>query len=748
MYADFVIRIEGGKAPGPFPVRVVESPAGEADGALVLPPGFEALIERVREDDPEPEVRRVFGKALFDALFGGLVGCTWYESRGLSRGRREDGLRLLLRFDDEGLARLPWELLHDGRAFLGTNGETPLSRYLPTSLEPLPFDASESLRVLAVLESPAGLPPITSEFRQAFQSSLADLGRNGVRSTILENPTLGEIQAALDKKVHVLHLVAHGQDSGKIALVDDDRTSTKGIDDREFAELFQGRPHLRLAVLSTCGSASGARGGPFAGVGPSLVRSGLPAVVAMQYPFVRQPSAGAFNRAFYKALAGGRPVDVAVNLGRQLLAADLGLDARDWSTPVLFMGTRSGQIVSLARTAIVATPPPPAEDLPATKGPVTKRIRILMPFDPGQPTQNGLLKLVYARLKYLIEDKINAGPLEVDGTTYLFEVGASLAVAGQWSADDLVAIRDADIVIGYVRGLNATMAYELVVRSLLRPELLLVLDGDPTSPSLSWATGMDVVRLGLSWADDPSMRRMATRGDLGPLQDFGGGLPPEPLKRLTASSDIGDEEVVSGLRNALGLILGGRRTKPPYAARVMEPLEPESLISGSSFYYPAALVKYTLLPRDRDGARRPSPSTGADLSGPPVICDWNPQYLEMLGLASPRPDDGPLTDDAIRQALRAIMDAEDYAAYAQERDKLVEATILGPNVGLAGAPIKFNFAHPVRWYRNRSFLPCFVMKKGVGSPDMTHFVYALSIFFDVTRTADYNLYRYEPPGGD
>ena len=85
-------------------------------------------------------------------------------------------------------------------------------------------------------------------------------------------------------------------------------------------------------------------GGSFAGIGPALVQKGVPAVVAMQYPFVQAETARIFSERFYGSLANGLPIDVAVNQARQFLSGQM-LPDRDWSTPVLYMGTRSGQIL-------------------------------------------------------------------------------------------------------------------------------------------------------------------------------------------------------------------------------------------------------------------------------------------------------------------------------------------------------------------------------------------------------------------
>jgi hypothetical protein len=82
-------------------------------------------------------------------------------------------------------------------------------------------------------------------------------------------------------------------------------------------------------------------------MGPALVQARLSAVVAMQYRFVQLETAGQFSQAFYGALANGIPVDAAVNEARMAISAGPLLDSRDWSTPVLYMGTRTGRILNL-----------------------------------------------------------------------------------------------------------------------------------------------------------------------------------------------------------------------------------------------------------------------------------------------------------------------------------------------------------------------------------------------------------------
>jgi len=177
---------------------------------------------------------------------------------------------------------------------------------------------------------------------------------------VLRSATVGRIQAKLASKPrHVVHVIAHGV-AGKILLVGEDTKSMSALDDVAFAQLFAGRA-VRLVLLGVCQSAANAAGAPLRGVGPALIAQRVPAVVAMQYPSVLLDTAAAFAGGFYDALAGSLPVDVAVSEARQRLAALMDLGARDWSTPVLFVGTREASIVEIAAEPMAVAPITAAE---------------------------------------------------------------------------------------------------------------------------------------------------------------------------------------------------------------------------------------------------------------------------------------------------------------------------------------------------------------------------------------------------
>ena len=289
---------------------------------------FKAALGVACSDGPALEGRQAFGKLLYDALFSGEVRDAWVAS--LEAAKQADGLRLCLWINAPQVAALPWELLwHEDRGFLATAGDLTVSRYLPVPEPPL-LATQDRLHILVVVESPTH-KPVTSDEVARLEAALTALRDSGmpVEHRVLRNVTLPQIkQALLQQEYHVLHFLGHGE-PGKLLLIKDDQQTAAPIGDQEFAELFLGRRSLRLVVLTACSSSQVVDGSLFSGIGPALVQKRVPAVVAMQYPSVYQDTASQFSQAFYGALAGGRPVDVAVNEARNTLSAGSLLPGRD-----------------------------------------------------------------------------------------------------------------------------------------------------------------------------------------------------------------------------------------------------------------------------------------------------------------------------------------------------------------------------------------------------------------------------------
>jgi CHASE2 domain-containing sensor protein len=121
---------------------------------------------------------------------------------------------------------------------------------------------------------------------------------------------------------------------------------------------------MKLVVLNSCQGAAVATTRPLAGIAPQLVRAGIPAVVAMQFPF-EDRAALVFAREFYLKLCTGSNrgrVDAAISHARNRLQMDFG-DGLAFATPVLYMRSPTGVIFDLAAPGGVRTLLAPREDI-------------------------------------------------------------------------------------------------------------------------------------------------------------------------------------------------------------------------------------------------------------------------------------------------------------------------------------------------------------------------------------------------
>ena len=365
VYQNFDLLLE--RSPTGYHARVLNSPAGQDNGAFTLPAELtnsaEALqlvggtiraFQLVKVNGVAPTQSRdpkTFGTDLFDRLFSGEVGQLYRRSLDAVH-QQQQGLRVRLRLNDvPELAALPWEYLYDRSTnrYLVLSEATPLVRYLALPLAATPLQVERPLRILGLTaNAPDVLPQLdVAGERQRLDAALAALVTTGaIEITWLTNATLGQLQRALRRNhYHIIHFIGHGwadlgaQQSG-LVLVDEMGRGDKVEVDR-LAILLQNHTTLRLAFLNACEGARQVEGEPFAGVAQHLIRQGLPAVIAMQFP-VSDRAAIALAQEFYSALADDYGVDGALAEARKMVYTQSSI--MEWGTPVLFMRADDGRL--------------------------------------------------------------------------------------------------------------------------------------------------------------------------------------------------------------------------------------------------------------------------------------------------------------------------------------------------------------------------------------------------------------------
>jgi CHAT domain-containing protein len=174
------------------------------------------------------------------------------------------------------------------------------------------------LRILGMIASPDDLPPLNVEReRQRVERAVASIQESGlVELTWLQGGTWQDLQRAMRKGPwHIFHFVGHGrfdvnQDEGVVALVGE-HGETDDLTASQIGRLLADHPSLRLVMLNACEGARGGKKDIFSGTAATLVRRGIPAVVAMQYE-ITDRAAIEFARTFYEAVSDEMPLDAAV----------------------------------------------------------------------------------------------------------------------------------------------------------------------------------------------------------------------------------------------------------------------------------------------------------------------------------------------------------------------------------------------------------------------------------------------------
>lgn len=334
-----------------------------------------------------------YGLELFYALFSGPIRRAYDKTTGRAEAETGGHLRVRLWIDAAAteLHARPWERIyhvHKGQPVpLATSALTPFSRYVALPLsEPEPITTRPVRLLIAIsnpdrLEEDLNLTPLdVGEEVENLHRALGDLRRGGqIQVTLL--PGRSELPSTLRTQLedqgyriqdgvtgldnilrllpdhHVLHFVGHGffrhgEGRGKGAALYLEREDGRweAVGERELtAKLATTDPLPHLIFLSACESGmsdvpstsnSDNPAHPFVGLAPSLVKAGIPAVVAMQDQ-VPIDVGRELARDFYRRLLEHGTVDRALNEARGLLFERQEID---WAIPVLFMRLEKGRL--------------------------------------------------------------------------------------------------------------------------------------------------------------------------------------------------------------------------------------------------------------------------------------------------------------------------------------------------------------------------------------------------------------------
>jgi len=154
------------------------------------------------------------------------------------------------------------------------------------------------------------------------------------------------MDALLPNRTHILHFIGHGtfdekNDEGVLIMADEEG-QTELVDSERLRVLVQGRSRLALIVLNSCLGTQGGDAQPFSSVAAGLVKSGIPAVIAMQFE-ISDEAAREISGTFYTSLSLNMPVDAALTEARRSIFLS-NRNSLEWATPILYMQVPDGQL--------------------------------------------------------------------------------------------------------------------------------------------------------------------------------------------------------------------------------------------------------------------------------------------------------------------------------------------------------------------------------------------------------------------
>ncbi|MEM6753878.1 MAG: CHAT domain-containing protein, partial [Cyanobacteria bacterium P01_C01_bin.38] len=366
---DYLVRTEQ-VAPGvPLAEELVRWPVADwltAAGSLmndplqsVLQGDAMALSACLEETNARNSVNLVaLGQQLYNALFQGTLRDSWITAQGIAQNHQQV-LRLRLGLKDTKLARLPWEVMHQGDRPIATGPYIAFSRYQSgmSSTSRMPsrnipqFSNEGGIKVLMVIASPADQVRLNLLKQEAIrlQAELERKTQGGdhlpeIELSVLEQPGREELTQALEQgNYHVLHYSGHsnfGANGGEIYLVSGRTGLTETLYGDDLAGLLVNN-NIQMAVFNSCLGTYAATSDSNLDTGQrnlteTLVKRGIKSVLAMSER-IPDEVALTLTQLFYRNLSQGYAVDLCVSRMRQGLISAYSSHQLYWALPILYL---------------------------------------------------------------------------------------------------------------------------------------------------------------------------------------------------------------------------------------------------------------------------------------------------------------------------------------------------------------------------------------------------------------------------
>ncbi|MEO8451676.1 MAG: CHAT domain-containing protein [Gemmatimonadota bacterium] len=315
---------------------------------------------RLADTKVAPETLVDFGKLLYAATFASRGGqVEWHFAQCLgATSDTGDGVRVRLRVAVPALAVIPWEFLYSEKlhGFLGVSVRTPIVRYVELPRPIGLLETTPPVRMLVVI--PAAGDLATEVEKVELLKTLEPL-KNVVTTTVLDGAVARDrLAAALAaESFQLLHFIGHGDFDGEAAVLalNGEDGEPDLVDAAWMTALLRNHPSMKLVVLNSCRGGEVSPIKPFVGMAESLVREGVPAVIAMQYA-IHDREAITFSRVLYRYLFASEDkgrIEVALTHARNALSAEFP-QSKALGLPVLFTHAREGVLFNVVSGGTLA----------------------------------------------------------------------------------------------------------------------------------------------------------------------------------------------------------------------------------------------------------------------------------------------------------------------------------------------------------------------------------------------------------
>lgn len=347
-------------------VHVINSPDGECQNKFDFPFSDSVLKKYIKDftntrsivsekshtitpHDLATKVEK-FGRLLFESIFHDDVGNLYRESIKTAKNKKM-GLRIRLRVTNfPELVRIPWEFLYDNRtnSFLCLSNDISIVRYIELISPTKRLSVASTLNILVIISDPSDYPILNSQLEKLnLEKALKKPINLGIiKLDFLNEPTIPKLVKKLHSfEYHIIHFIGHGiydikSQEGSLIFKGNNNKGAY-VSGKRLATVIEKEQSLKLIILNACEGGLTSSTNVFSGVAQSLVKKGIPAVLAMQFT-ITDKAAIIFSEAFYSALAEGKEIDRSLSQARQ------GIynipNEFEFGTAALYMRTKSGSI--------------------------------------------------------------------------------------------------------------------------------------------------------------------------------------------------------------------------------------------------------------------------------------------------------------------------------------------------------------------------------------------------------------------